>query len=389
MSISLLGDCRITPSASDPVASLGQKEQGLLAVLALASGTPIPRERLAALLWSDRDELHARDSLKHALGHLREVLGSARDALCSDRQSAHLDPGAVDIDALAFERHCAEGSEAAAERALALYRGALLEGCAVRDPAFEDWLATERRRFGRLAEQAAGRVMASALETGNADRALVAAYRLEAMDPLREDACRTIMTCLARNGDRCGALRRFETLRAALRDELGVAPEPQTLAVLDEVSKHPLRQADPATPLHTPARPSIAVLAFDVSGTDPEQAYFADGVVEEIIGALSRVRWLFVISRSSSFAWRGEQEDVTRIGQTLGVRYILSGSVRRGGDRMRIAGRLVDAASGGLLWAETFEGGLENVFDLQDRVTARVVGAVAPRLEQAEIERAR
>ena len=142
----------------------------------------------------------------------------------------------------------------------------------------------------------------------------------------------------------------------------------------------------PALPL--PDRPSIAVLPFTNIGGDAEQDYFADGMVEEIITALSRMRWLFVIARNSSFTYRGRTVDVKQVGRELGVRYVLEGSVRRAGARVRIAGQLIDAATGRQLWADRFEGGLDDVFDLQDQITASVVGAVAPRLERAEIERA-
>jgi adenylate cyclase len=122
---------------------------------------------------------------------------------------------------------------------------------------------------------------------------------------------------------------------------------------------------------------------------DPEQEYFADGVVEEIITALSRFRHLFVIARNSSFTYKGRAVDVKQVGRELGVRYVLEGSVRRAINRVRITGQLIDAATGTHLWADRFDAALEDIFDLQDRVTASVVGAIAPKLERAEIERAK
>lgn len=152
--------------------------------------------------------------------------------------------------------------------------------------------------------------------------------------------------------------------------------------------------ADPATELTSPAlplpdRPSIAVLPFQNFSGDPEQDYFADGVVEDIISALSRKRWLFVIARNSSFTYRGRTVDVKRVGRELGVRYVLEGSVRKSAKLVRLTGQLIDAATGVHLWADRFDGDLEDIFDLQDRMTASVVGAIAPTLEQAEIERAK
>jgi len=141
--------------------------------------------------------------------------------------------------------------------------------------------------------------------------------------------------------------------------------------------------------LPLPDRPSIAVLPFQNMSGDVEQEYFADGVVEEIITALSRFSSLFVIARNSSFKYKGHAVDVKQIGRELGVRYILEGSVRKAAQLVRITGQLVDAATGAHLWAERFDGALEDIFHLQDQVAASVAGAIAPKLEQAEIMRAK
>jgi adenylate cyclase len=141
--------------------------------------------------------------------------------------------------------------------------------------------------------------------------------------------------------------------------------------------------------LSLPDKPSIAVLPFQNMSGDPEQEFFADGTVEDIITALSRFRQLFVIARNSSFVYKGRAVDVKQVSQDLGVRYVLEGSVRKAANRIRITAQLIDASTGIHLWAERFDGGLEDIFDLQDQITARVVGEIAPKLEQAEIERAK
>ena len=141
--------------------------------------------------------------------------------------------------------------------------------------------------------------------------------------------------------------------------------------------------------LTLPDKPSIAVLPFQNMSGDPEQEYFADGMVEDIITALSRFRSLFVIARNSSFTYKGRPVDVKQVGRELGVRYVLEGSVRKAANRVRIVGQLIDASTGAHLWADRFDGALDDIFDLQDKVTASVVGAIAPKLERAEIERAK
>jgi TolB-like protein/class 3 adenylate cyclase len=147
--------------------------------------------------------------------------------------------------------------------------------------------------------------------------------------------------------------------------------------------------AQPGTPpaLPLPDKPSIAVLPFQNMSGDPEQEYFADGMAEEIVTALSRIRWLFVIARNSSFTYKGQAIDVKQVGRELGVRYVLEGSVRKAGGRVRITAQLIDAANGAHLWADRFDGSLEDVFELQDRVAIDVAGVIEPALQAAEMRR--
>jgi TolB-like protein/class 3 adenylate cyclase len=150
-------------------------------------------------------------------------------------------------------------------------------------------------------------------------------------------------------------------------------------------AKSPPAPATPVLPL--PDKPSIAVLPFANMSGDPEQEYFVDGMVEEIITALSRIRWLFVLARNSSFTYKGQAVDVKQVGRELGVRYVLEGSVRKAGGRVRITAQLIDAASGAHLWADRFDGSLEDVFDLQDKVASSVAGVIEPALQAAETAR--
>ena len=149
------------------------------------------------------------------------------------------------------------------------------------------------------------------------------------------------------------------------------------------------RLAEPSSAAHLPLpdKPSIAVMPFANLSGDPEQEYFADGMVEEIITAFSRIRWLFVISRNSTLTYKGQPVDLKRIGRELGVRYVLEGSVRKGGGRVRITAQLIEAESGGHLWADHFDGSLEDVFDLQDQVAISVAGVIEPTLQAAERRR--
>src|SRR5271169_1472913 len=144
--------------------------------------------------------------------------------------------------------------------------------------------------------------------------------------------------------------------------------------------------AQPTLPL--PDKPSIAVLPFANMSGDPEQEYFADGMVEEITTAISRLPWLFVIARNSSFTYKGHMVDVKQVGRELGVLYVVEGSVRKAGNRVRISGQLINTTTGAHIWADHFDGALDDIFALQDQVSSGVVGAIEPRLRLSEIERA-
>ena len=184
-------------------------------------------------------------------------------------------------------------------------------------------------------------------------------------------------------GDSGAHQRLIRTLpRKGYRFVGNIHPEPGSAGDLSATER-------PGAPAEASNRPSIAVLPFANLSGDGDQTYFADGMVDEIITALSRIKWLFVIARTSSFTYRDRAVDVRQIGRELGVRYILEGSVRKAGNRVRILSQLVDTQTGAHVWAERFEGWLDDVFDLQDRLAARIVGALGPKLQQAEIERVR
>jgi adenylate cyclase len=167
----------------------------------------------------------------------------------------------------------------------------------------------------------------------------------------------------------------------------GPHPSPPPQAGEEGARSARVGAAEPPPVLPLPDKPSIAVLPFQNMSGDPEQEYFADGMVEEITTALSRIRWLFVIARNSSFTYKGQAIDVKQVGRELGVRYVLEGSVRKAGGRIRITAQLIQAETDTHLWAERFDGSLEDVFDLQDRVAISVAGVIEPTLQAAEIRR--
>jgi adenylate cyclase len=182
---------------------------------------------------------------------------------------------------------------------------------------------------------------------------------------------------------------RVYRVRATLTHPAANAPGSSLSRMAGEGAERQRREAGEGSPppLPLPDKPSIAVLPFANMSGDPEQEYFVDGMVEEIITALSRIRWLFVIARNSTFTYKGRPADVKQVGRELGVRYVLEGSVRKAGTQVRITGQLIDAMTGSHLWADRFDGSLEDVFELQDRVAVSVAGVIEPALQAAEMRR--
>jgi TolB-like protein/Tfp pilus assembly protein PilF len=399
--INLLGRFELRAPNGQEIALGARKSIALLALLASASGQRLSRDRLATLLWEDMPDAQAR-------GNLRQLLAATRRPapfLEADGGSIGFSGGMVETDLGAFETAIEADTPAALERAAALYRADLLDGFALRKRDFDEWLSGERERLREHAVQLFLRLMNLAAATG-VEPAIRWALRILAVDPVHEPAHRGLMELYAAQGRHGAALRQYDQLCETLSRELGTRPEPETDAlarrirddrrnrkppVADRISiesdDNPRPVAAPLPNPSLPEAPSIVVLPFQNLSGDPEQEYFSDGIVEEITTALSRFRWLFVIARNSAFTYKGRAVDVRQVGRELGVRYLLEGSVRKAANRVRITGQLIDAATAAHLWADRFDGTPEDIFELQDHVTASVVGAISPALEQAEIDR--
>ena len=200
---------------------------------------------------------------------------------------------------------------------------------------------------------------------------------------------------LASPGAICLADNAYQQIKGKLSFEVSDMGDQKLKNIAQSVRVYRVKPGDgvatqPTAPaLALPDKPSIAVLPFQNMSGDPQQEYFADGMAEEIITGLARIRWLTVIARNSTFAYKGKSPDVRKVGRELAVRYVVEGSVRKAGNNVRITAQLIEAETGGHLWAERFDGTLDDVFDLQDKITAGVVAAIEPSVRQAEIQRAK
>jgi TolB-like protein len=395
--LTLLGRFELT-GPDGPIDIISKKLAGLLAYLACTAPEPQSRDKLLTLLWGSHFEPQARQNLRQALHRLRRSLG--QDVLISSGDMVSLRPGIIACDAVRLEKLLADGSTHALSQVHILYGGRLLADLIIQEESWTEWIETERQRLEQIATDAMLKFSEHELEAGNHVQALLPAYRAIEVSNFREDAHRLIMRALAAGGRRADALKHYEGLAGLLKRELGVEPDPTTSAVAAE-----LRQSQSVRPmsgdrsaltsetnspfLTLPDRPSIAVLPFANMSGDPEQEYFADGMVDDVLMALSRVDWLFVIARQSSFIYKVRTVDVQQIGRELGVRYVLEGSVRKSGTRVRIVAQLIEAEGGAHLWAERFEGDLRDIFALQDAITERIVSAIEEKVRDAEIRRAR
>jgi TolB-like protein/predicted Zn-dependent protease len=392
--LSLLG--RFDLKGPSGALHLGSKKlSALLAYVSCAGPRGSSREQLTYLFWGSHSEEQARQNLRQALTRLRRTLGP--DILISDGDMIAVRTDAIACDALRLESLGSDGNEDSLREALELYRGPFLADLEIPEEAWREWVGVERGRLESLALDAMVRLGTQLLQAGRGDEALSVAHRALAFSNLREDAHRLLIQALAAQGRRAEALRHYDQLVRLLRRELSTDPDAATTAMATELRTS--TPSEPTTPLASdssspvtlslPDTPSIAVLPFANMSGDPEQEYFADGMVDDILMALSRVRWLFVIARQSSFIYRTRSADVQQIGRELGVRYVVEGSVRKSGTRVRVVAQLIETGGGAHLWADRLEGDLRDIFALQDAITERIVSAVEEKVRDAEIRRAR
>ncbi|HEY2048664.1 MAG TPA: BTAD domain-containing putative transcriptional regulator [Caulobacteraceae bacterium] len=388
----LLGDFALVAADGRSVPITNRRARALLAYLALEPEHAAPRERIAGLLWSDRGDPQARASLRQCLLELRATTADYGLSLTDvTRDRIALECRSVGSDVADLKIALGTGAvERAAEILAAAGSSRILEDVEI-GGLFGDWLDQTRARLEQSLAKAVqaliGRLEA-ARDWGGVDRIAEAWLRRE---PLDEAVVAAAMRADAARGAPGAAHRRYQMLESALARELGVKPGAVALEALADLRADPAPRPPP--PLRreavTPtARPSIAVLPFRNISGDPDQEYLADAITEDITAALSRWRWFFVVAASSSFTYKGRNVEAKRVGAELGVRYVLEGSVRRAGERVRISAQLVDASNEWAVWADRFDAELANAFTLQDEIVERVAVAIEPAMLQTEGARA-
>lgn len=377
-----------------------RKSRAMLAYLARRPGVAVPRETLTALLWSDSEDDQGRASLRTALSSLKKSLGPEADAIDASSAGIRIDDERITIDTDAFlqaARH-ADGIDALT-RATGLHPGVFLEGFPTVTPEFDQWAEAERGTIRSQYMSVLLRLTDALLKAGDTEEAIATAQKLLAEDPLQEHVHRRLIQAYAGQRRFDAALKQFERLRGLLDEELGVPPEPPTTELIREVRRarsggHAQASGakvapqlsvsgTPALP-RVPGRPSIAVLPFRTLGKDAEAGFFGDGIAEDVIVELSRNPDLLVVARQSSFRFSEEQDTPEEIGERLGVRFLLSGSVRLAKDRLRVTAHLVRCSDQQELWAERYDRDVEDIFRIQAEIARSVTGAAVGRIVDTE-----
>ena len=406
LTISLLGEMEVLRDGQALDLPRSKKTRALLAYLALAD-RPQRREHLCTVFWDLPDD--PKGALRWSLSKLRPVLDEKSDKrLQADRNRVWLEGLDTAVDARRLKTAAADGDALDIEELEALVdAGGLLEDFSLpRCPDFEAWLAAEREniRAARLS------LLDTLIERHRDDpaRAVDFARARADLDPYDAEARITFIEQLVSSGRSREAERQVQLARDALRDaELPVAtldaawarlrdgrPAPTPASVATSLQGQTPEDVEPSESsllpkgLALPPRPSIAVLPFTTLSQDPERHVFADGLTYDLISRLSSLRWLFVIARGSSFAFRDKADDLQAVAGKLGVRYIAQGSVQSSGDRIRVHAALIDAIEGAELWAEQFDRNLDDIFAIQDQISNAITGALETEIVHAEQRRA-
>ncbi|MHC4732670.1 MAG: BTAD domain-containing putative transcriptional regulator, partial [Planctomycetota bacterium] len=388
----VLGRFEARGPSGEPVELSARKAQALLAYLAVENGRPHTRDRLAGLLWSETGDERARHNLRQALSKIRRCCG---DVVRSSGDALQIDLDNCTSDVVEFERLAGSDDPDELRQCLELYRGDLLEGLIPREPVYDEWLPVARSRLRRIACKTYDRLASALVEHGRIDDAIEALNNRLVMDPACEPAHRDLMELLARVGRRSDALRQYQSCADALKRELGTEPGPETKDLRERIciaEREPSEEETPRAATGPPRAehdpPTVAVLPFDNLSGD-EDAYFVDGIAEDIITALSRFHSLRIIARGSSFACGGRDTPEQEIADKLGAQFLVRGSVQRSGKRVRIGVQLLDARAGVQVWGERFDRELEDVFLIQDEITSTIASTLVGRVEAARLAQAR
>lgn len=386
ITIQLLGGACLRSGAAPLSGPPAQRHRiALLALIAAAWPQPLSRERAMALLWPERELASARRLLNLAVHVLRAALGE--EAIASTVDGLVLNPDRVRCDLHELRTAIAAG---AFDRVAQLYTGPLLDGFHLDESIeFDYWLDEHRAELAHAYTGALLKLAEQQEQSGDVHGAVGTCRRLVAADPHSSAYAQKLMHALAAAGDRAGATRHATEYAQRMRVDLELEPEPAVAALAAQLQRAAaMRRTAPSAPGRARS-PSVAVLPFRNLSADPENEYFADGITEDVIAHLSKIRALQVISRTSAMRFKHRPCSLAEIATTLGATTVLDGSVRRAGNRVRIVVQLVDAATEEPLWTETYDRLLADIFSIQTEVALHIAAALEAELTADERTRVR
>ena len=387
--LNMLGCWSLTGPDGADLALPTRKDRQLLTFLAMQGVRPQARGKLASLLWADRAEEQARDSLRQSLAALRRAFRAIGvDPLTTDRSHAGLDPAVIVTDVMTFTEGCIGLAPSAA---LAdLYRGPFLDGLDTSTAEFERWVSQERQRLAMMAEQLVCTAAISVLPPGDSEAALQLGQQLLAEDPTLESVYRATMRLYRTRGDRVVALKTYTTCRETLRNELGVEPDHETEQLYRDILTD--GNARPQPPVEVladkaPQKPSIAIIPFaNLTGQQPLN-FLCEGLAEDVSTGLGRFRSLFVIDRYSAAAVAAATSDTIEIGKRLGAAALVQGSIQATPVRLRITVRLVDSATRAQTWSDVFDCEIGDAPGIPDQIVSAIIATLHNRAEHAVADR--
>ena len=357
----------------------------LLTLIVAAWPQPLSRERAMSLLWPERDTANARRLLNLAVHVLRTALGEG--AIASTGDGLLLNPSRISCD-LYDLRTAIDADET--ERVVRLYAGSLLDGFHLDDSTeFSYWLDERRTELSHAYVGALHALAERQKQSGDVHGRVRTCLRLVAADPHSGANARRLMRALDDAGDRLGAIHHAREHANRLRADLDLAPDPKVVALAAQLQA---RAMTPAPIRNAPApqsSPSVAVLPFLNITSEPADASFADGITEDVIAQLSKMRALRVISHTSVMPFKQRQQGLKEIGRKVGATTVLDGSIRHSGDRVRIVAKLIDVETEQHLWAETYDRQLADIFAIQSNVALQIAAALNAELSREEQTRVR
>lgn len=401
LKIRLFGAIEVFAPDGNRIQIAGTKQQALLACLGFNAEALISRDSIIGLLWGNRYNEQARQSLRQGVSKLRQALNVGEvDAIITDGDRLGLNPDFVEVDVLEFLKLSREQTPEADRKAIDLLRGPFLDELYVREAAFEEWQTLERTRFNSLAFPIFERLALYYLKNSEQDKALDISKKLISMDSLRETSHRTHMKILAQSGQRATAIKHYNEFSKMLMDELGIEPDAETKQLLEELKQSaPLPVQDEVKKLADDQpqvkeipdsiKITLTVLPFQSMGDSENLSAFSVALHEDVLTGLTRFRWLDVIAQVAGQSGDHNTAGLRQTALDQGILFAVEGSVRQIGQQVRVTAQLIDLSSGKYVWVKRYDYSSDDLFEVLDEVSTTIAASVESELVSYEGEKAR